>query len=69
MNDPESGRTHVLAGGRRARARYRDLLISQNSRIESVFAQAGCDLVDLHTDQPVTDAMRRCLIAVDVVRS
>lgn len=59
IDDPELGSRHVLSGSRRARARYRNLYQTQSQQISSLFAQAGCDLLDLPTDQSVHGTMQR----------
>lgn len=57
--DPEGGDELVLAGGARARARYRDAWEAARSCITAAFRGAGCDLVELSTDASAFTALDR----------
>jgi len=59
LADPEGDEELVLSAGRHARAAYAAAYAAQRGRVQSLFRAAGCDLVDLSTDQPAFTAMSR----------
>jgi uncharacterized protein (DUF58 family) len=59
MQDPEGETVQVLAGGGRARAAYAAAWSRARAGIDTAFRAAGCDLVDLRTNQSAFAALQR----------
>lgn len=57
LADPEHGEVRALAGGRRAAARYRQLLAEQREGVDQAFRESGCDLIEVSTDGDVVSAL------------
>lgn len=60
LADPESDAEAVLAGGRRARARYAATVKQVREETERLFGNAGCQLIDINTAESAFAAIRRC---------
>jgi len=59
LADPEGDGEILLDAGRRGRARYRGAYREQRATVGRAFGNAGCELLDLHTDEATFDAVRR----------
>jgi uncharacterized protein (DUF58 family) len=57
--DPETGEARTVAVGRADRARYAAAWQRDRSAVTTLFRGAGCDLVDLTTDQSAATAIQR----------
>ncbi len=59
LADPEGGGEAVLANSPAARQRYRAAWADARAKVQANFRAAGCDLVELSTDQGATTALQR----------
>jgi uncharacterized protein (DUF58 family) len=59
VQDPEGGVVRTIANGAWARAEYARRWQAMRERAAGLLRAAGCDLVDLGTDQPAFVALRR----------